>query len=125
MAFIQRIEHKPPVDVLGVDENSSAIRFSVLVVTIQSFADTIHFFSKNGTRCHGSRGLLIRLEHPGHQIEDVVELVGGVGAQVCENHVGCPGGHEESALFGILGRFVDPLNHAGRDHPVALAGHEK
>ena len=47
----------------------------MLVYTIQSFADTIHFSFKNGTRHHGPRGLLVRREHPGHQIEDMVELV--------------------------------------------------
>lgn len=97
----------------------------MLVVTIQSFADTIHFFFKNGTRHHGPRGLLVRREHSGHQAEDAVELVGGVGAQIGDDRVGCAGGDKQPALRGVSGRLVDVPDHAGRDHGVALAGHDE
>jgi hypothetical protein len=75
MASIQRIEHKPPPDVLG-DYSATACSPCAAAHTRTA-----------------SRGSIGR-EHFGHQAEDAVELVGGVGAQVCENHVGCPGGHE-------------------------------
>ena len=76
-------------------------------------------------RTHGSPGGSVGREHSGHQAEEAVELVGGVGAQIGDGRVGCAGGDKQGALRGVSGGLAGVPDHAGRDHGVALAGHEK